>query len=873
MNSPERISLPFCNQRNIHKSWIIILASFLMLLLFWGIVMISMNLAISLKSFLQIHRSVSVWLVDCIPFLLFWIIYVYEKKINQIIQEKENYIRENLKLYKSYAQHAMNLGMSNFDHPVVPKDEADELGKSLKYLQGVLKATNRKELVKNWMSEGKEMISGILRIHNSIDDLSHDIIDKLCGFIQVEQGAIYLYDEEIKNLKCISLYAYNKRKFINQEFRLGQGLVGQCAYEMDFIYRTEIPDDYVTISSGILGDQQPGSIVLIPLISEEKLQGVMEFASIQLKISKNSIQFLLEMGEIIARTFYNLKINRKTSELLEEARKMTRELQANEIALQHNAEIMKKTQLELEHSNQQLEIKIKEAENAHGKLYWLLENASELISIYDISMRIIYVSPSVKKILGYSEEEFIHGKNSERLTMEGAQALTSLIRESAVEPSISRSIQYTYDKKDGETIFLESSARNMLHDPSINGIIVNTRDVTESIRALKEEALKTRMQSLSENSMDLIIRISLTGEFHYANPVVEDYTGMPPDTIIKKNLSELHFSPELKEYFDHSLAAIKSNPVKMNEELSLSIKLGGKITERIINFVAIPEYNQKDLETILLVGHDITEAKRIEKELQEKNKNIRDSINYSRKIQTTLLPGIDNMVNAFPHCFMLFKPRDIISGDFPWFYRDNYSIYIAAADCTGHGVPGSMLSVIAFFLLNDVVKKSADRNAGEICDQLHEQFRITLKQDSHNSDTRDGLDIALCKIRNDFKQLEFAGAHRPLYLLRDKELTEFKGNRKAIGGLELFKKADEKFVNYSVDIQPRDKLFFFTDGLTDQLGGPYGRKYTPNRVRNLILENPGYTMMQYQELFEKDFEQWMQNFRQLDDVLMIGIEF
>jgi len=854
-------------------SLLIILSGLLVVFTTWGLEILYRDLDLSLASILTIHHSPVIWLIDLFPFILFLAYRFHALRTIRVLSEREESKQKQIEQYRKYASQAELLGRGDYTSEIEVSGPEDELGHSLKFLQGFLRASQRKEKDQTWISEGKELISRLLRVYYRIDELAYQILKTLCDYINVEQGALYLYDEDKNSLVSTAIYAYNRRKYIGQEFQMGKGLVGQCAYEMDFVYRTEIPEDYFTISSGILGDQKPQSIVLIPLISDEKIQGVMEFASIQPRIPKISIQFLLELGEIIARTIYNLKVNKKTEELLEESRKMTRELQDNEQTLQENAELMKKTQLELEKSNKQLEAKVREAENAQGKLFWLLENASELIIVYDEKLEINYVSPSVSKILGYTEKEIHEGKFEERITMDGVKQFKQMVNESLRNQGYSSIIQYSFIKKDGETIFLESSARNVLDNPAINGIIVNTRDITERIRAEKEERLKTRMQSLSENSLDLIIRLSSSGQFFYVNPVVEDYVEISSNEIINKNLSEIELPYDLKEYFEKSISFMKKGPSKTNEEIILPLKLGEKISERIIRFDAIPEMNSGELETILFVGHDITEAKRIEKELHIKNRNINDSINYSRKIQTSILPEIKNLRKHFPNSFMFFKPRDIISGDFPWYYEHGDYDLVAVVDCTGHGVPGSMLSFIAYFLLKEVVEQNGDLNAGQICDLLHDNFRKTLKQENNKGESRDGLDIALCKIHKKTRQIDFAGAHRPLYILREGELTIYKGNRKAIGGLELFRKADEKFENHSLSIKKGDKMFIFSDGLTDQLGGPYGRKYSPARVRDLILENPGYTMNQFHDLFETDFIEWMKEFRQLDDVLMMGIEF
>ena len=144
------------------------------------------------------------------------------------------------------------------------------------------------------------------------------------------------------------------------------------------------------------------------------------------------------------------------------------------------------------------------------------------------------------------------------------------------------------------------------------------------------------------------------------------------------------------------------SPVKKNMQLTLPMEMGEYKTERILNVDAIPEFQENELETILMVGHDITEAKRIEKEIKVQNRKVQDSINYAERIQSSILPEIGRIRKAFPRSFVYYKPRDVISGDFPWFFETDDSWYIAAVDCTGHGVPGALLSLVGLFLMNNI---------------------------------------------------------------------------------------------------------------------------------------------------------------------------
>jgi len=291
----------------------------------------------------------------------------------------------------------------------------------VQFFLGNLLANYRKESIQNWISEGKNVISNILRLYNKLEELGDHILEHLVKYIDAIQGAIYLYNEEDDSLVSLSTYAYSRKKYITQEFKVGFGMIGQCAYERDHIYRTEIPDDYFTISSGLLGEKKPASLLIVPLISDDMLQGVVEIASLSPEIPEQTIDLVKELGDIIARTIFNLRVNQKTEKLLQESQKMTVELQSNEQKLKENAEEMRATQEQLRRSNEQLESQVQEVENAQKRLHWLLENASEIITIYDKDLKNIYVSPSVIRILGYSPKEYMKGKDFERLTFKFPQ--------------------------------------------------------------------------------------------------------------------------------------------------------------------------------------------------------------------------------------------------------------------------------------------------------------------------------------------------------------------------------------------------------------------------------------------------------------------
>ena len=826
----------------------------------------------SLANLVDMHRNTpSLFLIDLLPFILGVIGYAFTKSHQETIQSLEKQIEEKDHVINMNAHFAKKIGEGDLSANDEEIDDNDILGHSLKKMRENLAQTNEKEKELNWIAKGKDIISDILRLQNDLENLSYLTLVELIKYIDVVQGAFYIYNETENTLENTATYAYNRRKYIDSKFQIGEGLVGQCAYEMDVIFRREIPEDFVTITSGILGDQKPTSLLLVPLITDEKLQGVLEFASLKDDISELKIRFIKELSDIIARTIFNLKVNTRTEKLLKDAQEMTEELKENEEELRQNAEEMRATHEELEKTNSNLQTQIREVENAQKRQHALLENASEIISIYDEEMKLKYISPSVTNIYGYTIDEMMAGKDLERLTAKGVKEFTETFGKLVEDPTLTATIQYTYMRKDGQKIYIESTGRNLLEDPAINGLIINSRDITERRRAEKEERMKSKMQSLSENSLDLILRIGTNGQFFYANPMVKTFTEIELTDIINKNIEDVPFEPTIKEFFNSAVRTVKSSNNKHDAEVTFPTHFG----DRIMQVNAIPEFSDdnKELETILFVAHDITEQKMVENEIQEKNKAITESINYAKRIQTAILPNTKFIQEFLPKSFIFYRPKDVVSGDFPWFFKKGDDLFIAVVDCTGHGVPGALLSFIGYFTLNNVVDHYDNIDAGVILDKLHEGVRTTLKQDRIDTEARDGMDVALCKINLKKNILEFAGAHRPLYLLRGNELTQYKGSHKAIGGIPLGKKPEADFENHLINLEPKDRVFFFSDGLPDQVSGETGRKYQASRIRDLLVEHYDVEIYDYEKIIYDDFIAYKGDYKQVDDILLIGIEF
>ena len=253
-------------------------------------------------------------------------------------------------------------------------------------------------------------------------------------------------------------------------------------------------------------------------------------------------------------------------------------------------------------------------------------------------------------------------------------------------------------------------------------------------------------------------------------------------------------------------------------------------------------------------------------ELEDKNRNITDSIRYAQRIQLAILPP----EIPFDDMFVLYKPKDIVSGDFYWMTIAGKKEIIAAVDCTGHGVPGAFMSFIGYSSLNEVVKEKGITKPSEILDHLNEEVIAALNLKGEEEGIKDGMDLALISYDNTTGELEYAGAYNPLYLLRGEELTEIKANRFAIGKTT---EEEKYFTNHSVEIKKGDTIYIFSDGYADQFGGEREKKFKTGQLKELLISIQNKGMDEQKEILDRTIENWRGDLEQVDDILFIGRRF
>ena len=254
--------------------------------------------------------------------------------------------------------------------------------------------------------------------------------------------------------------------------------------------------------------------------------------------------------------------------------------------------------------------------------------------------------------------------------------------------------------------------------------------------------------------------------------------------------------------------------------------------------------------------------------IEEKQKEILDSIHYAKRIQQAMLTSegyFDEYLKA--EYFIYYQPKDIVSGDFYWATFQHNQFYIATADCTGHGVPGAFMSLLNINFLNENVIERGIQNPAKI---LNEQRKEIIKalNPKGNENSRDGMDCVLCAFDLENHILNFSSANNPVWIIRDNRIIEYKGDKMPVGKYDDNAK---DFTSQSIEIQKGDIIYTFTDGYADQFGGEKGKKFKYKQLQAILLANNQMTMAEQQKLLSKTMSEWMGNHEQLDDILVIGV--
>ncbi len=375
-----------------------------------------------------------------------------------------------------------------------------------------------------------------------------------------------------------------------------------------------------------------------------------------------------------------------------------------------------------------------------------------------------------------------------------------------------------------------------------------------------------------ESSNDALFVVNfVNGRIYQANEKAAQMLGYSMEQLAQLTIFQLH----PKEFLHRSATRIADAWEKKGivyEDIPLVSSKGECIpvesSTRVTSYRGDP--------AIILFARDIRERQELQAKVEAQQAVVRDqnhqllsSIRYAQRIQRAVLPEAEQLQDLFPESFILFRPRDIVSGDLYWFAEKDGKAVVAAADCTGHGVPGALLSLIGASLFQEMVLEKGLTDPGLILDGARAGMIHALNKQDGGVEQRDGMNAAVITFDRRTMTVHFAGGFSPLYLVRSGELTAFKGDRMCIGPVEG---KSTPFGTSVIPVLTGDRLFIFSDGLQDQFGGPEGKKVMSSRLKRWILGSSPLSIDDQYQFLSDQFRLWKGDVEQVDDVLLIGVE-
>lgn len=426
---------------------------------------------------------------------------------------------------------------------------------------------------------------------------------------------------------------------------------------------------------------------------------------------------------------------------------------------------------------------------------------------------------------------------------------------------------------------LKNKRKISINLANMGAIYVEMGKFKEAEQYLKKAALLTDsigslyyLKQAEVNLTELYQRMNRYKDafIHYKKAVALNDTIFSQENKKQIVRKEMQYDFDKKEIAAKALQdkrdAVTAQEKKRQKVIIYSIS-SGLFLVLLLAFFIFRGYKLKQKANIIITQQKAEVEK--QKELVElKNKEITDSINYAKRIQQAKLPKKEEIYSVLPQSFVLFKPKDIVSGDFYFFHKNEQFIFIASADCTGHGVPGAFMSMIGSEKLEDAVLQTNDTS--DILSLLNKGIKVALKQSDSDESTRDGMDIAFCSLNTKNRVVKYAGANRPIWIVRkgQTEIEETKATKKAIGG---FTEDEQYFDTHELQLHPGDTFYIFTDGYADQFGGEDGKKLMTKKFKEILLDIQNKTMKEQEKHLDTFVENWRGKREQIDDILVIGV--
>jgi serine phosphatase RsbU (regulator of sigma subunit) len=417
-------------------------------------------------------------------------------------------------------------------------------------------------------------------------------------------------------------------------------------------------------------------------------------------------------------------------------------------------------------------------------------------------------------------------------------------------------------------------------------LLEETKKYSEAIKYLQtayDIAKKLEIPNqIKQTSSSLADVYEKTGDYKKSTFYMRELVNVMQDLYTEENTKAINelsakYETEKKHQEIELLTkdkAIKEQKIKNDKYIKLSIAVVA-ILLLILLISYFNRFRKKKKDNIILQEKNDAIAKQNTKieeqkfELEIKNKEITDSINYAKRIQASVIPSQNLLNSLLKEYFIYFQPKDIVSGDFYWTMKHNGIVYVVVADCTGHGVPGAMMSMLGTSLLNQIIPELNTLVIGDILKEMHTKLVKSLNENVEHRNSKDGMDLSLIAIDERTKNIYFSGAGRPLYYVKNNEFHIIKADKYSIGS--VFESSVVNFTTHQINYNTPVLLYMFTDGVPDQFGGPYGKKFMTKQLQEVIKNNCNTPFNNQQSVFSTAINNWKSGHDQTDDITFVGI--
>ncbi len=400
-----------------------------------------------------------------------------------------------------------------------------------------------------------------------------------------------------------------------------------------------------------------------------------------------------------------------------------------------------------------------------------------------------------------------------------------------------------------------------------------TREIEEQSKQMVQQTEKIIKANKELEKLSLVAQktdngvtvFNTNGDILYQNHGVYKLFGYQYKNILNKNNSN-SFDVETNEILKKNF----NTCIQDKRTVIFDAKHNTGNRELWIQTTLSPVFKNSQIERIVAINSDVTRIKKNKESILKKNINITNSILTAQKIQKAILPGEESLQKYFPGSFVFFEPKDIVSGDLYWIHKMNTNIIVAAVDCTGHGVSGALMTFIAYTHLNKAVKQKKLVIPSEILNHVNVSINKALRITNEDQSLNEGFDISVININTQEHTFQYAGAHNSMFIVSGNNIQEYKADKYPIGIYYGLK--NKVFTNRKMSYQKGDKLYLFTDGITDQFGGPHNRKFLKKRFKQNLMDIQQFAISDQKNHLIKKYMKWKGNIEQIDDILVIGLE-